>query len=88
MVMLEKAYSPAAILFFVPIIFIGAFFLLNLTLAVIKIKFTEEHQNKKEKGGSKKLRSKVKLDYEESDEELEQDALLLKTETKIRIQRL
>jgi hypothetical protein len=30
--------------FFVPIIFIGTWFLLNLTLAVIKSKFSENHQ--------------------------------------------
>ncbi len=36
------------IIYFVPIIFIGAFFLLNLTLAVIKSKFTEEMAKKKE----------------------------------------
>jgi hypothetical protein len=67
MVMLEKSYSWTAILFFIPIIFIGAFFLLNLTLAVIKIKFTEEHQNKKSKGGQKKVKPKRKTidDYDE-----------------------
>ena len=35
------AYTYYAFLFFVPMVFIGAFFLLNLTLAVIKNKFTE-----------------------------------------------
>ena len=34
------------VIYFYPIIFIGAFFLLNLTLAVIKAKFTEEMNNK------------------------------------------
>jgi hypothetical protein len=47
MVYMEKCFSILAILYFVPIVFIGAFFLLNLTLAVIKSKFTEEHKNKK-----------------------------------------
>jgi hypothetical protein len=32
--------------YFIPLVFIGAFFLLNLTLAVIKSKFSEEHQKK------------------------------------------
>ena len=69
MVMLEKAYSPAVtgIVFFVPIIFIGAFFLLNLTLAVIKIKFTEEHQSKKTKVGGKKKNKKRKKDDDDTD---------------------
>jgi len=35
MVMYQKAYTPLIIFFFVPMVFIGAFFLLNLTLAVI-----------------------------------------------------
>jgi hypothetical protein len=38
--------SPLTFLFFIPLVFIGAFFLLNLTLAVIKSKFSEEHQKK------------------------------------------
>lgn len=32
-----------AIFYFIPIVFCGAFFLLNLTLAVINSKFTEAH---------------------------------------------
>lgn len=43
------------IAYFIPIVFVGAFFLLNLTLAVIKSKFTEEmHKQKKQPGMSKK----------------------------------
>ena len=47
MVMLQRSFNELAFLFFVPLVFIGAFFLLNLTLAVIKSKFTEEHNAKK-----------------------------------------
>ena len=36
MVWIEKTYTTISFLFFIPIVFIGAFFLLNLTLAVIK----------------------------------------------------
>ena len=39
--MFQMAYTYYAFFFFVPMVFIGAFFLLNLTLAVIKNKFTE-----------------------------------------------
>jgi hypothetical protein len=46
-------------IYFYPIIFIGTFFLLNLTLAVIKAKFTEEMNNKQENAGPPK---KKKLD--------------------------
>ena len=41
MVMYQKAYTPFAIFFFVPMVFIGAFFLLNLTLAVIQSSYSE-----------------------------------------------
>jgi len=40
--------SPITFIFHIPLVFIGAFFLLNLTLAVIKSKFSEEHQKKNE----------------------------------------
>jgi hypothetical protein len=36
MISIQKAFSPWVIIYFVPLVFIGAFFLLNLTLAVIK----------------------------------------------------
>jgi len=42
--MMQKAYSYYMFMFFVPLVFIGAFFLLNLTLAVINSKFTEAHK--------------------------------------------
>ena len=51
------AYTYYAFLFFVPMVFIGAFFLLNLTLAVIKNKFTETMTETAE---TKKLLGKVK----------------------------
>lgn len=42
--MMQDSYSYLMFLFFVPLVFIGAFFLLNLTLAVINSKFTEAHK--------------------------------------------
>lgn len=59
MVPLMQSVGSWIFIYFYPIIFIGAFFLLNLTLAVIKAKFTEEMNNKKESGGPTK---KKKLD--------------------------
>lgn len=38
-----QAYSTFIPLYFLPLVFIGAFFLLNLTLVVINSKFTETH---------------------------------------------
>jgi hypothetical protein len=49
MVMVQRSFSSLAFIFFVPLVFVGAFFLLNLTLAVIKSKFTEEHKTWKKR---------------------------------------
>ena len=38
---LWQGMGAPAVVFFVPLVFIGAFFLLNLTLAVIKSKFSD-----------------------------------------------
>ena len=49
MVMYQRAYTPLVIFFFVPLVFIGAFFLLNLNLAVIQAKYSETQADQKEK---------------------------------------
>jgi hypothetical protein len=54
MVSLMQAVGKWICVYFYPIIFIGAFFLLNLTLAVIKAKFTEEMSAKQEAAAPKK----------------------------------
>ena len=54
--MYQMAYTYYAFLFFVPMVFIGAFFLLNLTLAVINSKFSETMKENEE--------SKKKLETE------------------------
>jgi hypothetical protein len=41
--MLQEAYTYLIFMYFTLIVFVGAFFLLNLTLAVINSKFTEAH---------------------------------------------
>ena len=41
MVMYQKAFTPWTFFFFMPMVFIGAFFLLNLTLAVIQSSYSE-----------------------------------------------
>lgn len=41
MVMYQKAYTPLVFFFFVALVFIGAFFFLNLTLAVINSSYSE-----------------------------------------------
>ena len=44
MVMYQKVYTRFVFLFFILLVFIGAFFLLNLTLAVINSSFTQNMQ--------------------------------------------
>jgi len=42
---MSKAYSQLIFIYFLPLVFIGAFFLLNLTLAVINSEFTKAHKD-------------------------------------------
>ena len=44
MVLYQRVYSYYAFLYFVPLVFIGAFFLLNLTLAVINTSFNDAQE--------------------------------------------
>ena len=77
MVALMQSVGTWIFIYFYPIIFIGAFFLLNLTLAVIKAKFTEEMNSKQENPGPPK---KKKLDdAAPSSEDEDQKAIDLKT---------
>lgn len=44
MVYYQRVYTYYVFLFFVPLVFIGAFFLLNLTLAVINTSFNDAQE--------------------------------------------
>ena len=57
-------------IYFYPIIFIGAFFLLNLTLAVIKAKFTEEMSAKQENAGPPKAKKLDDAPLSSEDEDM------------------
>jgi hypothetical protein len=59
----QKSLSPITFVFHIPLVFIGAFFLLNLTLAVIKSKFSEEHQ-KKNQAEAQELEDMEEMDQE------------------------
>jgi hypothetical protein len=48
MIQVQKAFNIISLVFFIPLVFIGAFFLLNLTLVVIHSKFSDEHEANKE----------------------------------------
>jgi Ion transport protein len=43
----RDAFTDIAVIYFVLIVFIGAFFVMNIMLAVIKAKFTEVHEEQK-----------------------------------------
>jgi hypothetical protein len=77
MVPLLQAVGSWIFIYFYPIIFIGAFFLLNLTLAVIKAKFTEEMNNKKEANAGPAKKKKLD-DAPSSSEDEDLQAELLK----------
>lgn len=53
MVLYQKVYTYYVLLFFVPLVFIGAFFLLNLTLAVINTSFNDAQELTKQKKAAK-----------------------------------
>lgn len=59
------AFSIFTVVYFISLVFVGSFFLLNLTLAVIKAKFTDS-DTKEEKN------KKKEDEFEEDDEEIEQ----------------
>ena len=46
MFFLAKTFSVYSIPYFIVLVFVGNFFLINLTLAVIKLKFTESQESK------------------------------------------
>mmetsp|Transcript_20713 Transcript_20713/g.31748 ORF Transcript_20713/g.31748 Transcript_20713/m.31748 type:complete len:203 (-) Transcript_20713:6255-6863(-) len=65
---MQQALSYIIFIYFVPLVFIGAFFLLNLTLAVINSKFTEAH---KEQQAQDHALAEDKLKGEMMDDEME-----------------
>lgn len=71
MVAVEATVEEWTIIYFVPIVFIGSFFLINLTLAVIKSKFTEEHNKNSHKVANQRevAKKKPKIYGDESEED-------------------
>ena len=49
MVQYQRVYTYFSFMYFVPLVFIGAFFLLNLTLAVINTSFNDAQERIKKK---------------------------------------
>ena len=68
---MQRAYSIFIPVFFLPIVFIGAFFLLNLLLAVINSKFTEA-QHAQDKNKVQVLNEMEQAAKDEADSDLKQ----------------
>lgn len=62
-----KTFSPYVVLFFIPLVFLGDFFFLNLTLAIIKFSFTtvmNEFRNKRQLTPSQLLENEYNEVYQ------------------------
>lgn len=62
---LWEAYSPVVIIYSMLMVFIGSFFLMELTLAVIKAKFSEAHSKKEEDFGNIKINHLIEPQFED-----------------------
>jgi hypothetical protein len=70
MVFVQKTFNVLSLFYFIPLVFIGAFFLLNLTLVVIKSKFSEEHEaNKQRKRHRKYILKKISKEEQKKQQE-------------------
>ena len=58
---METSHSMTC-LFFIPLVFIGAYFMLNLTLAVISYKFNEAHKYYAEKKKREMIKKQKMID--------------------------
>ena len=64
--MYQQTYTYFIFVYFTPLVLVGSFFLLNLTLAVINSKFTEAH-NDQQKADQEALRDATNLHNNLSD---------------------
>lgn len=56
---ISQSFTNLSIIYFVPMVFIGGFFLMNLTLAVIQSKFTAMHEAKAKEKSMGNITKKV-----------------------------
>lgn len=60
MIQFQQSYSDFSVLLFLPIVFIGAFFLINLLLAVINSSFASSNKEQQEKAAREREKNKGK----------------------------
>lgn len=72
MIMYQQAYTNYVFIIFIPMVFVGAFFLVNLLLAVINTSFSNTHKVLQAKNAAEKARrrkkKKVVVDEDNFDE--------------------
>lgn len=67
------AYSDFSTLLFIPMVFIGGYFLVNLLLAVINSSFAVTHKEQQVKHAALKLKLQNKAAKKPSDDELNEN---------------
>jgi hypothetical protein len=68
MIMYQQSYNDVAFILFLPMVFIGAFFLINLLLAVINSSFSETHAEQQQKINAQKAKMKAKKKVNKDDD--------------------
>lgn len=58
---LMKTMSPFVVVYFLIVVIIGAFLLMNLTLAIIKVKYTEANENLKRERKIEQEKEKIQF---------------------------
>lgn len=56
-----KTMSPFVVVYFLIVVIIGAFLLMNLTLAIIKVKYTEANENLKRERKIEQEKEKIQF---------------------------
>lgn len=77
--MMQQAYTMYIFMYFLPLVFIGAFFLLNLTLAVINSSFTDAH-NEHQQREAKEKASNTAFDDDDKGQDEDAQIRLMKEE--------
>jgi hypothetical protein len=87
MISLQKALSRAVVLYFIPLVFIGAFFLVNLTLAIIKNSFTKVMDTSREltepQMDSREIDNKIRAEIVQDDEEVSDEYEPVKVDSEV-----
>lgn len=70
MVMFQQCYTSVSYILFLPIVFIGAFFLINLLLAVVNSSFSKINAEESAKAMALKEKNKLRFKKKRQDDGL------------------